>query len=240
MTRQAVIRRRLSWLLPRRRLLLALCCAALPGLSAQAQTAVDCEQAGRAAERTFALPPGLLLAVGRVESGRWDHTARRLIPWAWSVNVDGSSRIFDSATDAVRETRVLQAAGPHDIDVGCFQISLLYHPAAFADLHEAFDPAANANYAARFLVSLKNRFGSWPAAVAMYHSADPGLGIPYRERVFATWPGTAVPEAPAGPEFAMFPGVHLWGPSPRGTAGMVIAIGAPVSAALPRVITPSR
>jgi hypothetical protein len=219
---------------------LAMCCAALQGPSAFAQAATDCEQAGRAAEQKFALPSGLLLAIGRVESGRWDNVARRVVPWPWSIDVDGEARLFANSSDAVRETRAIQAAGPHDIDVGCFQISLLYHPTAFADLNEAFDPVANASYAARFLVSLKDRLGSWPEAVAMYHSATPERGIPYRERVFATWSGTAIPDTSADPEFVAFPGVHIWVPSAEGTAGTMIAVGAAAPSALPHIITPSR
>jgi hypothetical protein len=68
------------------------------------------------------------------------------------------------------------------------QINLQNHPAAFASLDEAFDPAANTAYAARFLRALYVQTGSWPAAAAAYHSQTPGIGEPYRDRVMAIWP----------------------------------------------------
>ena len=83
--------------------------------------------------------------------------------------------------------RSLRAQGRTNIDVGCMQINLFYHPDAFASLEEAFDPAANVAYAARFL---KERFGltrSWPQAAALYHSASPEKNRPYRDKVLTLW-----------------------------------------------------
>jgi hypothetical protein len=67
------------------------------------------------------------------------------------------------------------------------QVNLKYHPEAFADLEEAFDPAANVAYAAAFLKALRNDKGSWAKAVAHYHSATPERHIRYRTKVFAAW-----------------------------------------------------
>ena len=50
--------------------------------------------------------------------------------------------------------RAMQANGVRSIDVGCGQINLMYHPDAFPNLELAFDPQANAAYAARFLKAL--------------------------------------------------------------------------------------
>jgi hypothetical protein len=63
------------------------------------------------------------------------------------------------------------------------QVNLMYHPTAFATLDQAFDPAANAAYAAAFLKRLYAQFGSWPAATAAYHSAVPDIGEPYQQKV---------------------------------------------------------
>jgi len=52
----------------------------------------------------------------------------------------------------------------------------------------AFDPAANADYGARFLVQLFEKTRSWPKAVELYHSATPELGQEYQRRVYAAWP----------------------------------------------------
>lgn len=214
---------------------------ALAGLTAvaNAQQTVDCEQAGQAAEQAFGLPAGLLLAIGRVESGRWSAGLQRTVSWPWSIDVDGTAHIFDNLDEAKRALLGL-AGGRHSIDVGCFQISLLYHPDAFADSEQAFDPVANADYAARFLVSLKDRLGSWRAAVAAYHSADPSRGGPYGDRVFATWSHGTVPTNTAPVGFAAVPGMQVWTPSPAGTALAVIKVQAASYVLLPRIITPTR
>src|SRR5581483_7425522 len=107
---------------------------------------------------------------------------------------------FDSAAAAITAVQGFQSGGVRSIDVGCFQINLLHHPAAFASLAAAFDPAANATAAAQFLSDLHQRSGDWAAAVALYHSALPERGEPYRARVFAEWQGGGVsirlPRAP--------------------------------------------
>jgi soluble lytic murein transglycosylase-like protein len=80
-----------------------------------------------------------------------------------------------------------QGAGNRPIDVGCFQVDLQFHPTAFATLAQAFDPLANARYAARFLNELHARTSSWSQATALYHSAEPSSGLAYRSQVFAVW-----------------------------------------------------
>ena len=51
--------------------------------------------------------------------------------------------------------RAVQAQGVRSIDIGCMQVNLMHHPNAFATLDAAFDPLANALYAARFLTELR-------------------------------------------------------------------------------------
>jgi soluble lytic murein transglycosylase-like protein len=213
-----------------------------------------CEQAGSDAERQYALPSGLLLAIGRVESGRWDATYRRTVPWPWAIDADGAPLLAASKDEAVRQTRALQNGGLRSIDVGCFQINLQNHPAAFTDLDQAFDPVANAQYAARFLTSLYGRLGGWEAAVAAYHSSTPARGIPYRQAVYSTWssPAAALASASAGalprnvePVVVYSIGgvqINVWTPSRIGTAASLVAVPRPIAAidSLPRIITPGR
>ena len=144
-----------------------------------------CLAAASASERDRALPPDLLGAIGRVESGRWDPAAHGVVPWPWTVNAAGSGHMFASAQQAVAYVTWLQAQGVRSIDVGCFQVNLLYHPDAFASLDQAFDPAANAAYAGDFLGQLHRRSGSWEQAVGDYHSRLPEQGEPYRRRVLS-------------------------------------------------------
>ena len=95
------------------------------------------------------------------------------------MTAEGLGTFYPGKAEAIRAVQVLQARGVASIDVGCMQVNLLHHPAAFRDLDEAFDPAANALYAARFLGGLYARTGTWPAAAAAYHSLTPKLGAQY-------------------------------------------------------------
>ena len=241
------------------RLALLLCLALLTAVPGRAfgGAGETCRDQAARAESAAAIPPGLLLAIGKRESGQFDAQTNGVLPWPWTVNREGEDHIFESRDNAVAYVAAAQREGSRSIDVGCFQINLMYHPAAFATLEEAFDPAANAAYAARFLTELHDRDGTWESAVADYHSATPWLGTPYREAVFATWHGLADPPAPAmraGPD--KFPGIPL-----RTVLGIRIWVAGEASpvaatpvatlrvtaiqvrgrslAGLPRVITPS-
>ena len=98
-----------------------------------------------------------------------------------------AASIFASKQQAVDAVRALQAQGVRSIDVGCMQVNLMHHPNAFASLDAAFDPTANALYAARFLNSLYGISGSWVQATAAYHSQTPAIGADYQQRVMARW-----------------------------------------------------
>ena len=193
-----------------------------------------CEQAGAEAEREFSLPSGLLQAIGRVESGRYDPARGKVAAWPWTIDISGVGQQFANMAGAVRATEALRTSGARNIDVGCFQVSLLYHPGAFKDLNEAFDPTANGRYAGQFLSNLKARLGSWTEAVAAYHSADPARGIPYQQMVFATWRVSPPVEVAQAPEPAAF-GIRIWTPSPPGQAPSLIHIGPPGSDPVPQL-----
>ena len=221
--------------------------AALLLLAPVARAQSPCEEAGRIAEQHYDLPTGLLAAIGRVESGRWDPALSRTVPWPWAIDVAGSPRLVPSKQEAVQQIQSLQQSGVRNIDVGCFQISLLHHPTAFAGLEQAFDPAANADYAARFLTELHTRYGNWQDAVAAYHSATPALGLPYRQAVFARWSGAGdvAPPAPLVPRNVEPVTIYevggatirVWTPSRSGTASL-IAVGGSNGPPLPRIVTP--
>ncbi len=175
---------------PMERLFAALLIVAmLPGFVTVAfgQGFDGCAAPIRDAERSEGLPSRLLEAIGLVESGRPDPVSGRAAPWPWTINVEGQGRFFASKAEAVVAVEGALAKGIHSIDVGCMQINLLHHPNAFATLQEAFDPHANAAYAARFLKQLHAQSGSWESAAAAYHSQTPGRAEDYQRRVLATW-----------------------------------------------------
>jgi hypothetical protein len=189
----------------------------------------SCDAAADAAERSHQLPAGILGAIGRVESGRPGPDGR-LAPWPWTIDAAGAGEFLASAEAAVAAVQALQQRGLRNIDVGCFQVNLEQHPDAFATLSAAFDARANADYAAGFLATLRQRTGSWEAAVAAYHSAAPTLGIPYRGLVFAQWAGAASrADAPADYPggVVVIAGVRVWTPVAPGTAPHMIHIDEP-------------
>jgi hypothetical protein len=84
------------------------------------------------------------------------------------------------------------------IDIGCAQVNLMHHPDAFASLEQAFDPMANADYAARFLKQLRDTQagGNWMTAAGYYHSQTPELAAEYRQQVQAVTAGGTPVAAP--------------------------------------------
>jgi hypothetical protein len=147
-----------------------------------------CRAAVVAAERGSGIPPHLLAAISRVESGRRDPATGDFNPWRWTANAEGQGYFYESKAEAVAAVRAMQAQGVRSIDVGCMQINLMHHPDAFPSLEVAFDPPANAAYAARFLKELYAQSSDWTKAAATYHSATPELGADYQRKVLAVWP----------------------------------------------------
>jgi hypothetical protein len=147
-----------------------------------------CRAAIARAEQEASIPAGLLQAIGRVESGRRNPETNRVGPWPWTINAEGRGHFFPDRAAAVAAVRELQGRGVRVIDVGCMQVNLHFHPRAFQTLEEAFDPWANARYAARFLTELHAARNDWMAAAGHYHSHTPELAEAYRGRVRNAWP----------------------------------------------------
>ncbi len=146
-----------------------------------------CLNAVAAAEHAQRTPDRLLVSIGRVESGRPDPRIGSVQPWPWTINAEGQGHFFDTKEQAIAAVEALQARGVRSIDVGCMQVNLMHHPHAFASLAEAFEPHANARYAARFLIALHRELGDWQRAIAAYHSQTAGIGTDYARRVLAAW-----------------------------------------------------
>jgi Transglycosylase SLT domain len=157
-----------------------------------------CRSAVAAAERRSDIPAHLLAAISRVESGRRDPATGAIHPWPWSVNAEGQGVFFNTKAEAVAAVRAMRANGVRSIDVGCGQINLMYHPDAFPNLELAFDPQANAAYAAKFLMALHAQTGDWMKATAMYHSATPAVGAEYQQQVQVVWPEERRVAGPVG------------------------------------------
>lgn len=131
-----------------------------------------CEPLIRAAEKAEGIPAGLLMAIGRSESGV-DTSWGRLI-WPWALNIGGRSIFPADQAEALRLARESIAAEPKRfIDLGCLQINWQYHRDWVREPAVALDPTWNVAYAARLLRNLAAQHGSWEKAVGFYHSSNP-------------------------------------------------------------------
>jgi len=161
-----------------------------------------CHTHAKAQELIGNIPTDLLTTISLAETGRWDPKKREMFAWPWTVTWGGKGRYFPTKQDAISAVTELQYSGVKNIDVGCMQINLMYHPEAFKDLNEAFDPTSNINYARRFLGGLYNSTGSWIQAAANYHSTNPLLNLNYQTKILKIWrkvSGVSLSSLPATP-----------------------------------------
>lgn len=144
-------------------------------------------------EKNFNIPDKLLQSISLVESGIGLGKGT-VVPWPWAINAQGKGYYYKTKVEAINAARKFQQNGQRSIDVGCMQINLYYHPKAFQNLEEAFEPRTNIAYAASFLQNNYTRYNSWQKAVAAYHSETNSLGHPYAQKVLSVWrksPGTS-------------------------------------------------
>jgi hypothetical protein len=146
-----------------------------------------CRIAVEKAETKNRLPKRLLSAISLTETGRWHAERGERIAWPWTVYAEGRGRYLPNKETAIKEVKNLKAKGVQNIDVGCMQVNLYFHPEAFEDLDAAFDPDLNTKYAAELLASLRQRDRSWTKAIAYYHSKTEKYYIPYRRKVMKIW-----------------------------------------------------
>jgi soluble lytic murein transglycosylase-like protein len=161
-----------------------------------------CQAAIRATEQSGRLPAKLLSAIGLVESGRPDPRTGVVAPWPWTINIAGTGYFFPTKAAVIAAVQAAQLTGVQSIDVGCMQVNLLHHPHAFRSLEEAFDPLANATYAAAFLQQLHSQTNNWGSAAVGYHSFTPELGAEYSQRLAAVWPLAASYGLPMAGDFS--------------------------------------
>ncbi len=167
--------------------------SALPFAAAAATTARPvpasnvCAAAAASQESAFGIPAQLLHAISIVESGRPDPRSGNPVAWPWTVRAEGRGRFYATKSAAIRAVAALRRKGVRNIDIGCMQINLLYHPNAFRSLEEAFDPDTNVACGARLRAKLRREKRSWTEAVKYYHSATRALHAPYRDKVYAVW-----------------------------------------------------
>jgi hypothetical protein len=146
-----------------------------------------CRDAISVTEQKMRLPAGIMQAISLAESGRWHKPSRSRFAWPWTVTAHGKGRFYPSKDTAIAAVRKLKADGVKNIDVGCMQVNLKYHPKAFKNLDDAFDPAINARYAANLFAKLRRSTRSITRAVAHYHSTTRHRNRPYTKKVVKFW-----------------------------------------------------
>ncbi len=125
-------------------------------------TKQDCKMLISQKEQQYKIPSGLLAAVASIES--------EFSPYA--VNCNGASKKFTNISDAKLYVTSLRNQGIIDINIGALQINYGYHNKRFKSAVAILDPYQNIAYAAKYLASLKAKYGSWVKAVKFYHSPD--------------------------------------------------------------------
>ena len=130
------------------------------------------------AEKEFNIPKHTLKAIALTESGQYVK-GKGIIPWPWTINVNGKGYFFPTKEKAVQTAKMLDQMGQRNFDMGCMQINNYHHGQAFHSFEQAFDPKANVHYGAKFLKQLYEQSNSWNTAVGHYHSRTPELSKTY-------------------------------------------------------------
>ncbi len=146
----------------------------------------SCIKATKKYESLYELPNNLLLSVSLTESGRRLKNGE-FVSWPWTINVRGKGKYFSDKDSAIRYVKNYTSKGKRNLDIGCMQINYMYHPDAFNNFEEAFDPDSNVKWSATLLKELFLRFGSWKEAVGYYHSYRTSRRKHYSKKVFNTW-----------------------------------------------------
>ncbi len=144
-----------------------------------------CDGAAMEAASRFGVPVSVLMSIARVETGQIRQGELR--PWPWTINSAGQGYFFETRQQAIDFAAAQIEASNINFDVGCFQVNLRWHSKGFTSLENAFDPNANAAYAAHFLVDLLHETGDWSGAVAAYHSRTEVHAEKYLTKVKSVW-----------------------------------------------------
>jgi len=147
-----------------------------------ARIASICETAASQAAQRYGIPVSVMQALTLTETGR--KLDGQMRPWPWTINYDGRGYWFDNLAQAYEFVEDSIPSGVQSYDLGCFQINAKWHGQAFSSKRDMLDPNLNADYAARFLLSLLPEFRTWEKTAGAYHSRTPKFARRY-EKLFA-------------------------------------------------------
>ncbi len=146
----------------------------------------NCKELAKAIEIEKRLPENILTSISMVESGRLLDDGS-MFAWPWSLNHAGKSVFFDTKDQALKYLRKNITSEFRNIDVGCMQVNVKWHYAQFSSFEEMIDPITNIEYAARFLLALKSKHGTWEQAIKHYHSSKEKFNKKYFNKVNRIW-----------------------------------------------------
>ena len=145
-----------------------------------------CEKIAKIVEKKYKLPEGILVSISLAETGKKNKSGS-ISSWPWSLNHDGKSLFFNSKSNAYEYIIKNLNDKSKNIDVGCMQVSIKWHSDKFDSIEAMLDPYQNIDYAAKFLIDLKNNHGSWKKAIKYYHSSTAKLNKKYYSKVENLW-----------------------------------------------------
>lgn len=191
-----------------RALIAVVCMLSETPVTAAPDASALCNDAARIAAAETGVPLSILSAIMLAETGRGRPGVKGLLPWPWTLHADGEGMWLDTRVAARARLERLRATGRTNIDIGCFQINLHWHGAAYPDPAVLLDPLTNARHAARFLADLHDRSGDWRVAAGRYHSHNAERAESYvqnLEQIHATAGSATVtpPPEPRAPQTGM-------------------------------------
>jgi Transglycosylase SLT domain len=130
-------------------------------------------------EKQNNIPPGLLVAIAKVESD--------ISPFA--LNINGKPVFQNNQEQAICKIKEALAEGITNIDVGVMQLNVKWHQDNFTSIEEMLDPKKNIEYAANFLLKLHKKYDDWHKAVRFYHSSTAEHYRKYSKKVTLAWIG---------------------------------------------------
>ena len=106
---------------------------------AAADDSLLCLKEAARLEKRERIQTNLLSAIALVESGRFSKKYPSGVSWPWTVTAEGKGKFYNSKQEALNAVRELRKQGVENIDVGCMQINLKYHPEAFDSIEDALE-----------------------------------------------------------------------------------------------------
>lgn len=161
-------------------LLLAILLLMLLSINAKADPSKQCDLAAQHAAHATGVPLDILRTISIAGTGRKERS--KMVPWPWTVNVEGRGIWFDTEAQAISNILRHFKSGKRNFDIGCFQINYRWHGHAFRSIEEMFEPMANTRYAALFIRRLHREFGDWDRAIGAFHSRTHKHAQRYLER----------------------------------------------------------